>query len=197
MIHRWKNPGRLGHAENWITILPAHEPGRGIGTLSPHEERVGREPERGALRCAEPLLSPALSSFLRQEERETRAIALPVQGFNARERVSGNSPHKPIPERGCVEDQPQRVRTVESAAAGAPPPGTQPRSGSGVQCANCFGEISPWGERDGPSPAVAGFGRAGGVRGNRTTSCPFTRTAPGTVELCEFSGRAGSCPRSL
>ena len=76
----------------WCVLPSAHEPGRGIGTLSPHEERVGREPERGALHSARLLLSPALSSFLRQEERETRAIALPVQGFNARDRVSGNSP---------------------------------------------------------------------------------------------------------
>ncbi len=51
---------------------PLHEPGRGIGTLSPHEERVGREPERGALHRTELLLSPALSSLLRREERETK-----------------------------------------------------------------------------------------------------------------------------
>jgi hypothetical protein len=31
-------------------------------------------------------------------------------------------------ERGCVEDQPQRVATTVSAAVGAPPPRTQPRS---------------------------------------------------------------------
>ncbi len=47
-------------------------------SLSPHEERVGREPERGALRRTELLLSPTLSSLLRREEREngTRAWAL-------------------------------------------------------------------------------------------------------------------------
>ena len=35
-----------------------------------------------------------------------------------------------LPERGCVEDQPQQVAIFTSAAAGAPSPVTQPRSGS-------------------------------------------------------------------
>ncbi|HTV43550.1 MAG TPA: hypothetical protein VMF08_23505, partial [Candidatus Sulfotelmatobacter sp.] len=37
-------------------------------------------------------------------------------------------PHEPASERGCVEDQPQRVATFAAAAAGAPLPRTQPRS---------------------------------------------------------------------
>ena len=37
-------------------------------------------------------------------------------------------PHEPASERGCVEDQPQRVATFVAAAAGAPLPRTQPRS---------------------------------------------------------------------
>ena len=36
--------------------------------------------------------------------------------------------HEPPSERGCVEDQPQRVATFGAAAAGAPLPRTQPRS---------------------------------------------------------------------
>ena len=36
--------------------------------------------------------------------------------------------HGPPSERGCVEDQPQRVATFGAAAAGAPLPRTQPRS---------------------------------------------------------------------
>ncbi len=73
------------------SFFPPREPGRGIRTLSPREERVGREPERGALQRTELLLSPALSSLLRPEERESRAGALPVQGLSARGGVSGDS----------------------------------------------------------------------------------------------------------
>src|ERR1039457_4607089 len=35
-----------------------------------------------------------------------------------------------LPERGCVEDQPQQHEIPKNAAAGAPSPVTQPRSGS-------------------------------------------------------------------
>ena len=48
---------------------PAEATGIYAGSLSPHEERVGRELERGDLNKTR-LLSPALSSFLRQEERK-------------------------------------------------------------------------------------------------------------------------------
>ena len=41
---------------------------------------------------------------------------------------SSKSLHKPPSERGCVEDQPQRVATFGVAAVGAPLPRTQPRS---------------------------------------------------------------------
>ena len=61
-----------------------HEPDRKIGTLSPHEGRVGRELERGARQTTNLLLSQALSSLLRREEREKRADAFPVQGLNTR-----------------------------------------------------------------------------------------------------------------
>ena len=44
-------------------------PERGA-SLSPREERVGREPVRGVLQKTQDLLSPALSSLLRREERE-------------------------------------------------------------------------------------------------------------------------------
>jgi len=52
------------------------------------------------------------------------------------------APPEPLSERGCVEDQPQRLETFENAAAGALSPRTQPRSGSGVQCAKFLGEFS-------------------------------------------------------
>jgi len=37
------------------------------------------------------------------------------------------TPHEPPSERGCIEDQPQRVATFGAAAVGAPLPCTQPR----------------------------------------------------------------------
>ena len=51
---------------------PPHEPERNerAASLSPREARVGREPERGAVQPTQLLLSPALSSLLRREERE-------------------------------------------------------------------------------------------------------------------------------
>jgi L-iditol 2-dehydrogenase len=55
----------------------------------------------------------------------------------------GGHPHEPPPERGCVEDQPQRAATFGSAAAGVPSP---PHTAAlrGVQRATFFGDISPW-----------------------------------------------------
>jgi len=51
---------------------PPHEPewNERAASLSPREERVGREPERGAAQSTQPLLSPTLSSLLRREARE-------------------------------------------------------------------------------------------------------------------------------
>jgi hypothetical protein len=52
-----------------------------VFSLSPREERTGREPERGAIQKRKYLLSPALSSLLRREEREKRLVRnLPSSG---------------------------------------------------------------------------------------------------------------------
>ena len=54
-------------------------------SLSPRKERAGRESERGAAWPAQPLLSPALSSLLRREEREKPS---PVRFMGSRREVS-------------------------------------------------------------------------------------------------------------
>jgi len=52
------------------------------------------------------------------------------RGFMGREQVRKEQGtfHERLSERGCVEDQPQRVATFAAAAAGAPLPRAQPRS---------------------------------------------------------------------
>jgi len=72
------------------------------------------------------------------EHKELKAICNP-RNFDP----SPCPPCEPPSERGCVEDQPQRLGTFENAAAGALSPRTQPRSGAGVQGANAAGNLLP------------------------------------------------------
>jgi len=51
-----------------------------------------------------------------------------VRNEQSRDHEKCGTFHEPASERGCVEDQPQRVATFAAAAAGAPLPRTQPRS---------------------------------------------------------------------
>ena len=74
-------------------------PSHGLGqsrrgsSLSPREERAGREPERGVLQRIQCLLSPALSSLLRREERESPpSSGSGGQSANSRSEISHPDP---------------------------------------------------------------------------------------------------------
>ena len=71
-------------------------------TLSPREERAGREPERGVLQKTQDLLSPALSSLLSREERGKPSSS--SSGIPCANSVSGDIP---------LDDEDQLIEPIE------------------------------------------------------------------------------------
>jgi tetratricopeptide (TPR) repeat protein len=73
-----KRPEGRSPAPGAAPMAFGKESTEGVFSLSPREERVGREPERGETNN---LLSPALSSFVPQEEREKERASAPEAGL--------------------------------------------------------------------------------------------------------------------